>query len=517
MSPEWAAASERAGGAVGEAGVAVAVGVGSGRARILGADVCSAGAVVSRNAGFGGGSVDGPCAVEAGGARRAHALSEDCCCSSRRARNWRDQTGGAVEAERARILRGSCGGLSSGAVVASLAVGVGGCEIGDGAGLSSCAVQAGVARRAAWRWVVGSRLARDWVGSSLRAVVASGANNAANAVDRGGDAGVADAPESGRAWLLREVGCAGGGAVVTGRARGAVEDGCEAGKIAHCRGGARELGGEVGSGGAVVASWAFALASVVEFNIRSSSVEARISDIAIFSGGADAASRLSITNGVAARGTAKSSGRSDRAGVAPSADDLSCSSGAGGAVVSSGAETGWGGEAHCGAVRSGGADLALGLRHQASRGGECADGAGERGARGVGAVVAGGADVASDVVRGIGDDGAGFAVVAGVAGLRGVNDDLAEGGAEVARSAVVAARNSRQASSVRPRAGWAGEVGGDGGSVGAVVTFGAHLGLSEVVGRAEILGVAEVAVGAELALRKLRSVGVVAGGATKLG
>ncbi len=287
MTVERAAAAERAGGAVAALRVAVSVGVCSGRARELLADVGSSGAVVARNARRGLGSIDVEGAVETSGADGASRSGENSCGCSRRARDGICEAGGAVETNRARIRRRVGDRLAAGAVVTSLAISVGSGEVGDGAGLGGGASLARCVQGDTTSGrVVGARRARLRIRSSSRAVVASRADDTANAVDGSGKAGVALAPVTSRAELHGGESDASCGAVVSRWARRAAGDGSETANSADSCSRARILRGVSCSSGAVETEKAVALASVVQLDSGSRAVDARFSDVAVFASGA---------------------------------------------------------------------------------------------------------------------------------------------------------------------------------------------------------------------------------------
>lgn len=196
---ERAAASEGACGTASDGGVAIVVGEGSNRARVLSAGAGTLQAVMAWDAGHGKSSVEGEGAVETGGARGTDGTSEDGGGRAGSARNGGGQTREAVVSDGAQIRRRSCGVLSSGAVVAGLAIRVGSGEIRQCASLASSAREAGGVTGTTCGGVVRARLASERRGRARRAVVASGADFAHDAICGSGDGGVTLAPVASRA------------------------------------------------------------------------------------------------------------------------------------------------------------------------------------------------------------------------------------------------------------------------------------------------------------------------------
>lgn len=276
------------------------------------------------------------------------------------------------------------------------------------------------------------------------------------------------------------------------------------------------MSGEVGAGWAVVSTRTLFGASVVELDIRASSVGARHRHVAVPASRACVADGFSITESERSRDAGNGSGGASGASVTPSADVLSCGRRSSGAEVSSGAESSGAGEAHGGAVGTSGAGDALVEGSAAGAVGEGGDGASVGTSGGVGAVIAAGADVAGDVVGGRGRGCARRAVVSGKTFIGRIDRSLTRGGAVVSRCARDAASDIGQSGHVGPGASRAREFSGEVGARRAVVAAGASVGFGEVGRVAEVRGVAEVSSGAGLALGETGSIGVVARIATEL-
>lgn len=275
-------------------------------------------------------------AVETGWADGAGGLSQNDRCGARWARDGVGETKCTVVTERARVFSGVGDRLASRTVVTSLAISVGSGEVGDGtslagrAGLAACVQGSAASGR-----IVGARRARLRIRSCGGAVVTSRADYAANTIDGSGNAGVADAPVSGGARKLGRFAGARRRTEVTRRARSALSGRLQSGNASECGSGASELRAEGGSSGAVETNRALTLASVVQLDSSSASVNARFGDIAIFARGAHSARRLSVADGERAGRARNGGGRAHRTLVSPCADVLSGERGPSGAVVAS--------------------------------------------------------------------------------------------------------------------------------------------------------------------------------------